>query len=71
VGLPSAMDIEGLIKISMKVRRVAVRAGKRRLKLDFIYTPKNGLTVLGYTKIVPNQIFSYYSVISDVYKNKS
>jgi len=48
----------------VKLRRATVRVGKRRFELDFIGTPQNGLTIVGYTKIVPNYIFIYYYVIS-------
>jgi hypothetical protein len=70
LGLPSAKEIEGVERLKMKVKRVAVRTEKKRLKLDFISTPNNGLTVVGYTKIVPNQIFFYYNVKLDIYEDR-
>jgi len=63
--------MEEVERLRVKVRRAAIRTGKKRLKLTFIDTPQNGLTVVGYTKIVPNQIFVYYHVKLNSYKNKS
>jgi len=48
------MEMEEVEIPRVKLRRATVRAGKRRLELNFIGTPKNGLTILGYTRIVPN-----------------
>ena len=59
-GLPSAMEMEEVEILRVKLRRAIVRAEKRRLELNFIGTPQNGLTILGYTKIVPNYILIYY-----------
>jgi hypothetical protein len=65
------MVIDEVERLRVRVRRATVKTGKKRLELNFIDTPQNGLTVLGYTKIVPNQIFIYYSVKSCGYKNIS
>jgi hypothetical protein len=65
------MVIDEVGRLRVRVRRAAVKPGKKRLELNFIDTPQNGLTILAYTKIVPNQVFFHYSVKSNGYENKS
>jgi len=48
------MEMEEVKTLRVKLRRATVRAGTRRLELNFIGTPENGLTILAYTRIVPN-----------------